>query len=116
MKIPFNKPCIIGKEIHYIKDAINRGKISGDGYYSQKCHQFFQQKYGFPKVLLTNSCTDALEMSALLLDIKPGDEVIKNREIREQMEKENAKPKAPSTTSPTPILVSNENSLLKKED
>lgn len=76
MNIPFNKPCIIGKEIHYIKDAIKRGKVSGDGYYSQKCHQFFQQKYGFPKVLLTNSCTDALEMSALLLDIKPGDEVI----------------------------------------
>lgn len=76
MKIPFNKPFIIGNEISYIKDAIDRGKISGNGYYTQKCQQFFENRYGFKKCLLTTSCTDALEMSALLLKIKDGDEVI----------------------------------------
>ena len=60
----------------YIKDAVNRGKISGNGYYTAKCQEFFQQKYGFKKCLLTTSCTDALEMAAILCDIKPGDEVI----------------------------------------
>jgi len=74
--IPFNKPYLIGNELKYIKDAVDRGKISGNGYYTQKCHEYFQQRYGFKKCLLTTSCTDALEMAAILCDIGPGDEVI----------------------------------------
>lgn len=74
--INFNKPYITGKEVHYIYDAVATGKISGNGKYSNKCHKYLQKRYGFKKVLLTTSCTDALEMCALLLDIKPGDEVI----------------------------------------
>ena len=76
MNIPFNKPWLTGKELGYIKDAVSRGKISGNGVYTKKCHEFFQQRYGFRKCLLTSSCTDALEMAAILCDIKPGDEVI----------------------------------------
>jgi len=76
MKIPFNKPFIIGHEIEYIREAVSSGKISGDGIFTKKCHTFFEQKYGFKKVLLTTSCTDALEMAAILIDTKPGDEVI----------------------------------------
>ena len=74
--IPFNKPYLTGKEAHYIYQAVYSGKISGNGQYTQICQQFFQEKYGFKKTLLTTSCTDALEMSAILADIKPGDEVI----------------------------------------
>jgi len=74
--IPFNKPLIIGKELEYIKDAVNRGKISGDGYYTQKCNDFFRDKYSFNYPLLTTSCTSALEMTALLMEIKEGDEII----------------------------------------
>ncbi len=74
--IPFNKPYLTGKEGHYIYQAVLSGKISGDGVFTKKCHQWFEQNYGFKKVLLTTSCTDALEMAALLLDIQPGDEVI----------------------------------------
>lgn len=74
--IPFNKPFIIGHEIDYIREAVSSGKISGNGIFTKKCHSFFEQKYGFKKVLLTSSCTDALEMAAILIDIKPGDEVI----------------------------------------
>ena len=76
MKISFNKPFLIGNEIEYIKDAINSGKVSGDGAFSKKCQEFFENRFGFKKVLLTSSCTDALEMCSLLADIKPGDEVI----------------------------------------
>ncbi len=76
MKIPFNKSTVVGNELEYIKDAIDRAHLSGNGYYSKKCVNFFQEKYGFGKCLLTTSCTDALEMSAVLLDLKPGDEVI----------------------------------------
>ncbi len=76
MSIPFNKPFFTGKEAEYIQQAVVSGKISGDGMFTQKCNQFFEQRYGFKKVLLTTSCTDALEMAAILLDIKPGDEVI----------------------------------------
>ncbi len=76
MMIPFNKPYLTGKEGHYIYQAVLSGKISGDGVFTKKCHQWFEQNYGFKKVLLTTSCTDALEMAALLLDIQPGDEVI----------------------------------------
>lgn len=74
--IPFNKPYLTGKETHYIYDAVNSGKISGNGKYTQLCHTFFEEKYGFKKVLLTTSCTDALEMCAMLANIGPGDEVI----------------------------------------
>ncbi|TAE74858.1 MAG: dTDP-4-amino-4,6-dideoxygalactose transaminase [Bacteroidetes bacterium] len=76
MQIPFNKPYLSGKETHYISEAVLSGKISGDGIFTKKCHQFFEQKYGFKKCLLTTSCTDALEMCAILLDIKEGDEII----------------------------------------
>lgn len=73
---PFNRPHIVGCEVEYIKNAVKRGKISGNGYYTQLCHSFFQEKYNFKKCLLTTSCTDALEMAAILIDIQPGDEVI----------------------------------------
>lgn len=73
---PFNKPFLTGKETAYITDAVASGKISGNGKYTQLCQNYFQNKYGFHKCLLTTSCTDALEMAAILLDIKPGDEVI----------------------------------------
>lgn len=76
MNIPFNKPFLTGNETRYIEDAVKTGKISGNGTYTQKCQTFFEQRYGFGKCLLTTSCTDALEMAAILLDIKPGDEVI----------------------------------------
>ena len=76
MNIPFNKPHITGKEVHYIYDAVASGHISGNGKYTKMCHKYFEERWGFKKALLTTSCTDALEMCALLLDIKPGDEVI----------------------------------------
>ncbi|NER13252.1 dTDP-4-amino-4,6-dideoxygalactose transaminase [Leptobacterium flavescens] len=74
--IPFNKPYLTGKETDYIKEAVNLGKISGNGYFTNKCHLFFEEQFGFKKTLLTTSCTDALEMAAILLNIKEGDEVI----------------------------------------
>jgi dTDP-4-amino-4,6-dideoxygalactose transaminase len=74
--LPFNKPHITGKEVHYIYDAVATGHISGNGKYTKLCQQYFEQRWGFKKTLLTTSCTDALEMAALLLDIQPGDEVI----------------------------------------
>jgi len=74
--IPFNKPFLTGNETHYIEKAVASGKISGNGDYTKKCQDFFVQKYGFKKALLTSSCTDALEMCAILADIQHGDEVI----------------------------------------
>jgi len=74
--IPFNKPFLTGKETQYIKEAVKSGKISGNGIFTKKCHEFFQERYGFKKCLLTTSCTDALEMTAILCNIQPGDEVI----------------------------------------
>lgn len=74
--IPFNKPLATGKEIEYIKESLESGKISGDGMFTKKCHEYFEKKLKFKKVLLTTSCTDALEMASLLLNIQPGDEVI----------------------------------------
>lgn len=76
IKTPFNRPHLTGKELEYIQKAVESGKISGDGLYTQKCHAFFESTYGFQKCLLTTSCTDALELAALLLDIKDGDEII----------------------------------------
>ena len=74
--IPFNKPHLTGKETDYIRDAVASGHLSGNGAYTKKCQAFFEARYGFKKTLLTSSCTDALEMAALLLDLGPGDEVI----------------------------------------
>ena len=76
MKIPFNKPFLTGNETKYIEEAVRSMKISGDGIFTKKCHSFFEEKYGFKKCLLTTSCTDALEMAALLINIEQGDEVI----------------------------------------
>lgn len=74
--IPFNKPYLSGNETKYIEDAVKSGKISGNGAYTKKCQTYFEQNFGFKKCLLTTSCTDALEMAAILINIQPGDEVI----------------------------------------
>jgi dTDP-4-amino-4,6-dideoxygalactose transaminase len=66
MKIPFNKPCFEGKELVYIAEAISNGLISGDGKFTERCHAFLEEQLGVPKVLLTTSCTHALEMAAIL--------------------------------------------------
>ena len=76
ISIPFNRPGLIGNEFQYISDAINRGHASGDGIYTHKCQTLLSEALDGPKVLLTTSCTDSLELAALLLDISPGDEVI----------------------------------------
>lgn len=76
MNIPFNKPHLTGKEAHYMYQAVYNGKLSGNGEFTKKCQQFFETRYGFKKCLLTTSGTDALEMCAMLCDLKPGDEVI----------------------------------------
>lgn len=72
----FNKPYLTGRELEYIQDAVQRGKLSGNGYYTRECQILFERKYAFRKALLTTSCTDALEMAAILAEIKEGDEVI----------------------------------------
>lgn len=74
--IDFNKPYLSGNESEYINDAVKSGKISGNGKYSKLCNSFFEEKYSIKKALVTTSCTDALEMSALLSDINEDDEVI----------------------------------------
>jgi len=74
--IPFNKPFFTGNETEYIRTAVEKGHISGNGYYTKECQRFFEEKFGFRKSILTTSCTDALEMAAILCDIQPGDEVI----------------------------------------
>ena len=76
MHIPFNRPFFSGKEFEFIQEAITSWQLSGDGTFTKKCHALLEQELGVPKALLTTSCTHALEMAALLLDIKPGDEVI----------------------------------------
>jgi len=76
MKIPFNRPTIVGNELEYIKDAVKSGKISGDGKYTKLCSEFLENTFKAKKVMLTTSCTHALEMSAILLNIGDGDEVI----------------------------------------
>jgi len=75
-KIPFNKPSLVGNEIEYIVQAVCGGHASGDGSFTKKCHRLLEEALSVPKVLLTTSCTHALEMTALLLDVQPGDEVI----------------------------------------
>lgn len=74
--IPFNRPFLTGKEAHYMYKAVYTGKLSGNGVFTKKCQQFFEEKYGFKKCVLTTSGTDALEMAAILCDVQPGDEVI----------------------------------------
>ena len=75
-KLPFNRPFLTGKEAHYMYQAVYTGKLSGNGVFTKKCQQFFEEKYGFKKAVMTTSGTDALEMAAILCDVKPGDEVI----------------------------------------
>ena len=75
-RIPFNRPCLVGNEYKYIAEAIANGHASGDGPFTRKCHEFLEKELGGPRVLLTTSCTHALEMVALLLDCGPEDEVI----------------------------------------
>jgi dTDP-4-amino-4,6-dideoxygalactose transaminase len=76
LRIPFNRPFFSGKEFDLIREAIDNWHVSGDGAFTKKCHALLEKELGIPKALLTTSCTHALEMAALLLDIKPGDEVI----------------------------------------
>lgn len=75
-RIPFNRPCLAGAELEYMADATRRGHLAGDGHYTRRCSAILESMLGAPKVLLTTSCTHALEMSALLLDLTPDDEVI----------------------------------------
>jgi dTDP-4-amino-4,6-dideoxygalactose transaminase len=74
--IPFNRPAVVGDEMAYMQDSLARGRISGDGEYTKRCQALLQKELGAPKVLLTTNCTHALDMTGLLLDIRPGDEVI----------------------------------------
>lgn len=74
--IPFNRPSLIGKEMEYVAQSVANGHISGDGIFTKRCHTLFENELNIPRALLTTSCTHALEMVALLLDIRPGDEVI----------------------------------------
>ncbi len=76
MNIPFNKPYMTGKELWYISQAHASGHLSGDGLFTRKCSNWLEQRIGCTKALLTHSCTAALEMAAILADLKPGDEVI----------------------------------------
>lgn len=76
MSIPFNTPALVGKEIEYIRHVLELRKLSGNGFYTKKIHQYFHEKFSFQKPLLTSSCTDALEMAAILCNISEGDEVI----------------------------------------
>jgi dTDP-4-amino-4,6-dideoxygalactose transaminase len=74
--IPFNKPCLAGREFRFLRQAVRSGQISGDGAFTRRCHALLERELGVKKALLTTSCTHALEMAALLLEIRPGDEVI----------------------------------------
>jgi dTDP-4-amino-4,6-dideoxygalactose transaminase len=76
LHIPFNRPFFSGKEFEFIQQAIAAWHLSGDGAFTEKCHALLESELGIPRALLTTSCTHALEMASLLLDIKPGDEVI----------------------------------------
>ena len=74
--VPFNKPSLVGNEIKYVRDAVRRGQLAGDGTYTARCCELLEAQLGAPSVLLTHSCTAALEMAAMLCDLGPGDEVI----------------------------------------
>ena len=75
-KIPFNRPFIIGKELQYIAQAVEYGQLAGDGMFTKKCHKWLENKLNIKKVFLTTSCTSALEMAAILSNVKEGDEII----------------------------------------
>jgi dTDP-4-amino-4,6-dideoxygalactose transaminase len=75
-KIPFNKPFIAGKELYYIAQAVAFGNIAGDGRYTQECSRLLEERFGVHQTLLTPSCTSALEMAAMLCNLRDGDEVI----------------------------------------
>ena len=76
ISIPFNKPFIAGKELYYIAQAVALGNIAGDGHFTQSCARLFEERFGIHRVLMTPSCTAALEMAAMLCNLGPGDEVI----------------------------------------
>jgi dTDP-4-amino-4,6-dideoxygalactose transaminase len=75
-KIPFNWPHMTGKELYYIAESHFNGRLAGDGPFTRRCHEWIEQRTGCNKALLTHSCTAALEMAALLMDVQPGDEII----------------------------------------
>jgi dTDP-4-amino-4,6-dideoxygalactose transaminase len=75
-RIPFNRACLAGNELRYVSEAISHGHVSGDGPFAKRCQALLEEELGASKVLLTTSCTHALEMAAILLDIREGDEVI----------------------------------------
>lgn len=76
IRIPFNRPYLTGRESEYMRESVNSGNIAGNGEYTRKCECLLEKTFNAKKVLLTNSCTDALEMASLLIDLEPGDEVI----------------------------------------
>ena len=76
IRIPFNRVTLTGQELPYIEEAVRRGHLAGDGSFTKRCSELLQREVGVPRALLTTSCTHALEMAALLLDLKPGDEVV----------------------------------------
>ena len=76
MRIPFNRPHLTGREFTYISEAVAGGQLAGNGQFTQRCHAWLERELGSPRALLTHSCTAALEMAALLLDLEPGDEII----------------------------------------
>ena len=75
-RIPYNKPFLAGKELYYIAQSVLGGHTAGDGIFTQKCNRLMEERFSARKVLLTHSCTAALEMAALLLNVGPGDEII----------------------------------------
>lgn len=76
IRIPFNEPYLTGQELSHVSQVLESGHLSGNGPFTKKCQKFFEQRYGFLRTFLTASCTDALEMCAILADVQPGDEVI----------------------------------------
>ncbi|NIP30817.1 MAG: dTDP-4-amino-4,6-dideoxygalactose transaminase, partial [Candidatus Dadabacteria bacterium] len=76
IRIPFNRPFIVGKELYYVAQAVLSGHISGDGVFTKKCQSLMENRFEAKKILLTTSCTAALEMAAILCNVGPGDEVI----------------------------------------
>ena len=75
-RIPFNKPFIVGKELYYIAQSVLSGRIAGDGLFTKKCQALMEERFGAKKILLTHSCTAALEIAAILCEVGPGDEVV----------------------------------------
>ena len=74
--IPFNRPCLAGNELEYVRQAISLGQLAGDGEFARRCAALLEERLQIQRVLLTNSCTAALEMAAMLCGLEPGDEVV----------------------------------------